>query len=91
MGISLEDFSKKESTFTADNTTLAFACWSWGTTRSQICSLSPASSAVYRESVFKTATRPHSEHSFRAMRSLLTISVVMGKVSLVAPAVTAAA
>jgi hypothetical protein len=48
-------------------------CWNCGTTRSQMCSLSFSSCASYRDSAESIATRPHSEHSLSAMRSLFRI------------------
>src|SRR5882762_3441199 len=64
-------------TFTAARTTLPLTCWNCGTTRSHMCSLSCSSAATYLANAFNIATRPHSEHSFRAIRSLFRIVVVM--------------
>ena len=78
-------------TLMAERTTLAFACWNWGTTRSQMCSLSCSSDVSYRPRAFKTTTRPHSEHSFRATRSLLRTVFVITNTSVDAPFARAAA
>lgn len=53
----------------AANTTLPFACWNWGITRSQICSASFSSSALYLATAPRIAIRPHSVHSPRAINS----------------------
>jgi hypothetical protein len=42
-----------------------------------MCSLSLSSCASYRARAFKIATRPHSEHSLRAISSLFSIAEVM--------------
>lgn len=42
-------------------------------TRSQMCSLSCSSCALYRASAVRIATRPHSEHSFNAMSNFCKI------------------
>lgn len=42
-----------------------------------MCSLSFSSWATYLARAFNIATRPHSEHSFRAIRSLFKIEAVI--------------
>jgi hypothetical protein len=42
-----------------------------------MCSLSFSFLASYLANAFNTATRPHSEHSFRAMSNLLRIEEVI--------------
>lgn len=66
-------------TFTAPNTTAAFTCWNWGITLSQICSLSFSSFVLYLAKVVRMAIRPHSEHSFKATRSLVRVAGSMMK------------
>jgi hypothetical protein len=42
-----------------------------------MCSLSLSSAATYRAKAFNIATGPHSKHSFRAIKSLFRMEVVM--------------
>ncbi len=63
----------EQHTLTAPSTTAAFTCWNCGITLSQICSLSLSSTALYRASVVRIAIRPHSEHSFSATRSFVSV------------------
>lgn len=64
-----EDKTVAQGTLTAARTTLLFACWNCGVTRSQICSASFSSTAVYSPMAERSDILPHSVHSPRATSS----------------------